>query len=229
MKNNRLAVLRSSISKRKNALYNRFGRLSLAAVILIIPILALNFAPAAADFTQRKLGDGAAAPWVKTAGPPGTAVNVIFKANNIVYAGTEAQGVYKSTDNGQSWTGANIGIDRASISDMTFSGNNLLVAAKSSCPIYNNVFKSTDNGATWTGTTGLEGKIINSFAIKGTTVWAFFFALPNESGVARSIDNGNTWQVVPSIITDAGESIVSDNAIIVAEDNFIWRSTDDST
>ena len=54
-----------------------------------------------------------------------------------------------------------------------------------------------------------------------------FAALPNESGIARSTDNGNTWQVVPSIITNAGESIVSDNAIIVAEDNFIWRSTDD--
>src|SRR4030095_8901370 len=44
---------------------------------------------------------------------------------------------------------------------------------------------------------------------------------------ARSTDNGNTWQVVPSIITNAGEAIVSDNAILVAEDNFIWRSTDD--
>ena len=52
-------------------------------------------------------------------------------------------------------------------------------------------------------------------------------ALPNQSGIARSTDNGNTWQVVPSIITNAGEAIVSDNAIIVAEDNFIWRSTDD--
>jgi photosystem II stability/assembly factor-like uncharacterized protein len=103
----------------------------------------------------------------------------------------------------------------------------LLAAAKSSCPIYLNVFKSTDNGATWSDTNGLAGKIINSFAIKGSVVWAFFFALPNDSGIARSTDNGNTWQIVPSIITDAGESIVSDDAIIVAEDNFIWRSTDD--
>jgi photosystem II stability/assembly factor-like uncharacterized protein len=68
---------------------------------------------------------------------------------------------------------------------------------------------------------------VNSFAIKGSVVWAFFGALPNDSGIARSTDNGNTWQIVPSIITNAGESIVSDNAIIVAEDNFIWRSTDD--
>jgi hypothetical protein len=59
------------------------------------------------------------------------------------------------------------------------------------------------------------------------SVWATFAALPSESGIARSTDNGKTWQVVPSIITNGGEAIVSDNAIIVAEDNFIWRSTDD--
>src|SRR4029453_118179 len=69
--------------------------------------------------------------------------------------------------------------------------------------------------------------VVHSFVIKDSSVWATFAALPNNSGIARSTDNGNTWQIVPSIITNAGESIVSDNAIIVAEDNFIWRSTDD--
>jgi photosystem II stability/assembly factor-like uncharacterized protein len=166
-------------------------------------------------------------PWEKTAGPPGIQTNVIFEANNIVYAGTETQGVYRSNDNGISWVAANTGIERASISDIIASGPNLLAAAKSSCPIYLNIFKSTDNGATWSGTSGLAGNVVHSFAIKDSSVWATFAALPNESGIARSTDNGNTWQVVPSIITNAGESIVSDNAIIVAEDNFIWRSTDD--
>src|SRR4029453_14609135 len=69
--------------------------------------------------------------------------------------------------------------------------------------------------------------VVHSFVIKDSSVWATFAALPNNSGIARSTDNGNTWQIVPSIISNAGESIVSDNAIIVAEDNFIWRSTDD--
>src|SRR2546421_4586004 len=202
--------------------------IALALATLAASILAPNkITSAAARAAGDKLGNGATAPWDKTAGPPGITTNVIFEANNIVYAGTETQGVYKSTDNGSSWVAANAGIERASINDIVASGPNLLAAAKSSCPIYLNIFKSTDNGATWSGTSGLQNKIINSFAIKGSVVWAFFFALPNDSGVARSTDNGNTWQVVPSIITDAGESIVSDNAIIVAEDNFIWRSTDD--
>jgi photosystem II stability/assembly factor-like uncharacterized protein len=198
-----------------------------AAVIVTVLVLALHKTPAAARAPENRSGNGASAPWEKTGGPPGLTTNVIFKANNIVYAGTEMQGVYKSMDDGLNWVPANAGIERASISDIMASGPNLLAAAKSSCPIYLNIFKSTDNGATWSGTSGLAGNVVHSFAIKDSSVWATFAALPNESGIARSTDNGNTWQVVPSIITNAGESIVSDNAIIVAEDNFIWRSTDD--
>jgi len=167
------------------------------------------------------------APWEKTAGPPGLTVKVVYKTNNIVYAGTDTQGIYKSTDDGLSWSAANDGIERTSISDMIVSGGNLLAAVSSGCPSLLNVFKSTDDGETWSGTTGLAGKVVRSFAIKSPFLYAMFAALPGDSGIARSSDNGNTWQVIPSIITNAGKSIVSDNAIIVAEDNFIWRSTDD--
>jgi photosystem II stability/assembly factor-like uncharacterized protein len=207
--------------------HHRWALAGIAAAMLASLTVIAPKMPAAPGAPRHRFRDGATAPWEKTAGPPGIQVNVIFEASNIVYAGTETQGVYRSTDNGSSWLPANHGIERASISDIIASGPNLLAAANSSCSAYLNVFKSTDNGATWSGTSGLSGNVVNSFALKGGTVWAFFFALPNNSGLARSTDNGNTWQVVPSIITDAGEAIVSDNAIIVAEDNFIWRSTDD--
>src|SRR5437588_8229884 len=167
------------------------------------------------------------APFEKTAGPPGLTVTVIYKANNIVYAGTQIQGIYKSTDNGLNWIAANNGIDRARISDIISSGPNVLAAASSSCSIFNNVFKSTDNGATWSPTSGLGGHIVEAFAIKGGSIYATVGLGLGGNGVWRSTDNGNTWQVVPSPIENGGEIIVSDNAIIVAEDNFIWRSTYD--
>jgi photosystem II stability/assembly factor-like uncharacterized protein len=217
----------ASAIKRGPSQHRCLRGLAIAATILIIPIVAFHKTPAATGAPGYKSGNGATAPWEKTAGPPGIQTNVIFEADNIVYAGTDTQGVYRSTDNGLNWVPANAGIERASISDIIASGSNLLAAAKSACPSYLNIFKSTDNGATWSGTSGLAGNVVHSFVIKGTSVWATFAALPKESGIARSTDNGNTWQVVPSIITNAGEAIVSDNAIIVAEDNFIWRSTDD--
>jgi photosystem II stability/assembly factor-like uncharacterized protein len=226
MKHQRVGI-HNEATKPGSARHNRWALAGIATVALVSLTVILPKTATVAGAPRYKSGNGATAPWEKTAGPPGVRTNVIFKANNIVYAGTETQGVYKSTDNGLSWGAANAGIERTSISDMIASGANLLAAVKADCPTALNIFKSTDNGATWSGTAGLAGKIANSLALKGNVVWAFFSALPNESGLARSTDNGNTWQVVPSIITNAGESIVSDNAIIVAEDNFIWRSTDD--
>ena len=105
----------------------------------------------------------------------------------------------------------------------------MLVAASSrsfACPGNNNVFKSTDNGVTWSPTSGLSGKIVNSFAIKGSSIYAGFSAI-SGSGVWRSSDNGNTWQEVDSPIDKGDKVFVSDNAIIVASDNFIWRSLND--
>jgi photosystem II stability/assembly factor-like uncharacterized protein len=218
----------ATASKPGNSRYRHLRGLAIAAAILIVPILTLHKTPAAAGAAEHKSSTRPAAAWEKTGGPPGLQTNVIFKANNVVYAGTETQGVYKSTDNGLSWVAANAGIERTSISDMIVSGGNLLAAGKGrQCPSSLNVFKSTDNGETWSGTTGLAGNIVHSFAFKSPFLYAMFAALPGESGIARSSDNGNTWQVIPSIIENAGKSIVSDNAIIVAEDNFIWRSTDD--
>ena len=221
------APVNDKATKLRRSRRNRRALLAIAAATLSSLTIILAKTPTVPGATRHQSATGPTAPWEKTGGPPGIVTNVIFKTNNIVYAGTETQGVYKSNDSGINWVPANIGIERASISDIIASGPNLLAAAKSSCSTYLNIFKSTDNGATWSGTNGLVGKVVHSFVTKDTAVWATFAALPSESGIARSTDNGNTWQVVPSIITNAGEAIVSDNAIIVAEDNFIWRSTDD--
>src|SRR5204862_1691556 len=51
--------------------------------------------------------------WEKTAGPPGLKVNVIYKANGFVYAGTEKFGLYRSADDGITWSAANAGLERA--------------------------------------------------------------------------------------------------------------------
>jgi hypothetical protein len=167
----------ASAIKRGRSQHRCLRGLAIAGVILIVPILTLHKIPAAASAPQHKFPNGPTAPWEKTAGPPGIQTNVIFEANNIVYAGTETQGVYKSIDNGLSWVPANAGIERASISDIIASGSNLLAAAKSSCSTYLNIFKSTDNGASWSGTSGLSGNVVHSFVIKGTSVWATFAAV----------------------------------------------------
>jgi hypothetical protein len=170
---------------------------------------------------------GMATNWEKMGGPPGVDVTVIYKANGVVYAGTDKLGVYRSTDNGSTWAAANVGIERTHVYDIIASGPNVLAAtAASQCPSSLDIFKSTDNGLTWTHTSGLAGHVTQSFAIKGNVIWAGVYN-PLGDGVWRSVDNGNTWQAVESIIHSGDQIFVSGDAILVAEDNFIWRSVDD--
>ncbi len=165
------------------------------------------------------------AQWQQTSGPKGIEVNVIYRAGTSLYAGTQNKGVYKSTDNGVTWSSSSRGIENTTINDIIYSGGNLLAAVESSCHGLINVFKSADNGISWVPTSGLANKIATSFAIKDTFIYAGVTLA--QSGVYRSGDNGNTWKAVPSPIEDGDKIFVSKDAIIVSEFNFIWRSIND--
>src|SRR5262245_53928484 len=56
--------------------------------------------------------------WEKMPGPPGIKVNVIYKANNVIFAGTEHHSVFRSEDNGLTWVLSDKGLERARISDI---------------------------------------------------------------------------------------------------------------
>jgi photosystem II stability/assembly factor-like uncharacterized protein len=218
----------ASLSKTEYLQQGMLRSFSLAAAIVLASLLAFHSTQAAGGDLSPKVGTGGKAPWEKTVGPTGLTVNVIYKTNNIVYAGTDTQGVYKSTDNGLNWIAANNGIERTSIKDMIASGGNLLAAVVSRGGCLLNIYKSTDGGATWSGTTGLSEFVVISFALKGSSVYATFFnGDPKHSGISRSNDNGNTWHEIAAPVHNGGKMIVSDNAIIVAADNLIWRSLDD--
>jgi hypothetical protein len=174
----------AGVSKTGNGHHHRWALVGIAAAMFVSVTIMVLKGPTVAGASRQQSGTGTTSPCEKTAGPHGIQTNIIFKANNVVYAGTETQGVYISTDNGLSWVPANAGIERASISDIIASGPNLLAAAKSSCPTYLNVFKSTDNGATWSGTSGLVGSVVHSFVTKGTSVIVYGL---------YSTDFGETW------------------------------------
>ena len=198
-----------------------------AAVLLITPIFAVHKMPAAGRAPEGKSGNGAMAPWEKTGGPPGLKVNVIYKANGFVYAGTENFGLYRSTDDGITWSAANAGLERSKVRDVVAGGGTLLMAvSNTTCSNFINIYRSTDNGTTWAATSGLAGRVVTSLVIKGTTFYATSSNI-GQSGIYRSTDNGLTWQQVPSPVSDAGKMFVSDDAIIVAAGAFIWRSIDD--
>src|SRR3954453_14598457 len=76
----------ASAIKRGGSQHRCLRGLAIAAAILIVPVLTLYKISAAAGAAQHRFHNGATAPWEKTGGPPGLQTNVIFEANNTVYA-----------------------------------------------------------------------------------------------------------------------------------------------
>ena len=89
---------------------------------------------------------GADAQWVQTSGPSGDGdIQCMAVNGNNLFAGSLTGGVYRSTNNGTSWTSVNAGLTNPIINALTIKGNDLFAAT-----YFGGVFLSTDNGGSWT-------------------------------------------------------------------------------
>jgi photosystem II stability/assembly factor-like uncharacterized protein len=70
--------------------------------------------------------------------------NVIAIDGSNIFAGTEKNGVFRSTDNGNSWISVNYGLTNYNIRALAICGSTIF-AATYDCGI----FQSTDNGDSW--------------------------------------------------------------------------------
>ena len=129
------------------------------------------------------------AQWVQTNGPCGGHVYAFASIGTDLFAGLE-NGVYRSTNNGDSWTTVNAGIEPGTVQSLAVAGTKLFAGT-----LNNGVFLSTDNGGTWTAaSSGLVKRMIYSLAIMpegagGTNM----FAGTSGDGVYRSTNSGMTW------------------------------------
>jgi hypothetical protein len=96
---------------------------------------------------------------------------------NDIYAGTEGQGVYKSTNNGLNWN--QTPLNNKGIEALYINGNNIYAGG-------NGFYLSTNDGASWT----TINPQINTqyFAVNGTTMFA-----GNSGGLYKSTNNGISW------------------------------------
>jgi photosystem II stability/assembly factor-like uncharacterized protein len=122
-------------------------------------------------------------------------VNSIVMAGTTLFAGTSSEacnitspagtGIYRSLNNGASWTSSNIGIGSAKVTSMAYGSGNLYAGTDGA-----GVHKSSDGGNTWTEiNNGLLNYRITSVAVCGTVIFAGTFG----SGLYKSTDNGLTW------------------------------------
>lgn len=145
--------------------------------------------------------------------------------NGNLFASSWAQGIYKSTNDGQSWTFS--GLQGKRVSNITSSPNGELFALTKTTSI-SYIHRSTDNGNTWSdvyaGSFNLNYAGGGAFVFPGdgSIVCAFAVTVGPTIGdvatfVFRSTDSGNSWnqtQVIPLGFV-GGMIVTADNKILL--------------
>ena len=194
---------------------NRVSNIRLAC------LLALASTQASAQLTD----------WISTNWPSSPYVqDIAIDRSGHVYAATFADGVYRSTDDGENWT--NLSFPELNVS---------CIAIDSSAHIFvgtwgHGLYRSTNNGNTWVQA-GLQTSRINCIAInKAGKILVGLDAMGGDSTLYRSTDNGNSWilrttgfpspsQIITAIATgDAGLVYASPTP---PSGEVVFRSTND--
>jgi len=113
--------------------------------------------------------------------------------------------VYRSTDNGESWTLVNTGLTSTDVAALAVSPNfHIFAGTRSVMGEGGGMFRSTDNGDTWTEqNSGFTALDVNTVA---TNDLNHIFA-GATGGVFRSRDDGGNWIDISSGLLPPGGNV----------------------
>ena len=146
-------------------------------------------------------------------------VRCLLLDDTVIYAGTATNGLYRSSNNGVSFTPVNNGLTNFNVFGMAVIGTTLLAGTPSG------VFKSSDNGLNWTiSSNGLTNLSVNAMAAKNGKFYAGTWG-----GLFVSSDNGSSWSLVNSAGNDVNSIAVNGSYILTSTFNTggIYSSSND--
>jgi hypothetical protein len=127
-----------------------------------------------------------------------------FTLPGTIYAGTEGSGVFRTSNNGVTWTEQNAGLQGAAQDIRAFytSGSDVIAGTGVG------LFKSTSNGPWQTlsqeaGADRMGGRAVQALETSGSTL----LAGTASGGVYRSTDSGATWTPTPMPGMQAAETV----------------------
>lgn len=176
--------------------------------------------------------------WVNSSYNPGMGrVNVIEEDPNdpnTIFVGAPAGGLWRSTDNGSTWSGLTDNLPTLGVSGIVIDPNNSQLMYISTgdgdgADTYSNgVLKSTDGGITW-NSTGLnwqtsQSRTTRRLLMDPNNSSVLFCAASN--GLFRTADAGATWtQIMSGSMRDVEFHPNDPNVVYTCTDEF-YRSTD---
>lgn len=121
--------------------------------------------------------------WEQTGGPEGAlAVSLAVNSSGHLFAGTQSGGLYRSTDNGMSWSLLGF-TNYFEVSALTINAGGQIFAAATP-----EVWRSSDNGATWQLTSYPPQWVYTLAVTPGGLIFG-----GGSAGIYKSSDNGETW------------------------------------
>ena len=154
-------------------------------------------------------------------------VSSLAFGNNVLLAGTQGNGLFRSTDNGQTFALAGNSTTAGILDVRSVLANGATMFAGTA----NGIFRSTDSGATWARVFTSTWPVI-SVSLVGTTLYASQ-SLSVGGALLRSTDNGTTWtdanlaQVVTSVVA-SGTTLIATAVQNNNTSNGIYVSTNNA-
>ena len=134
--------------------------------------------------------------WEQTNGPFGGTVNSLaINSNGDIFAGTDGDGVFRSSDNGDNWTQINAGLTNTKVRALAINSSGEIFVGTLS-----GVFRSTDNGDNWSPiNTGLtQFDVVIAFAINSSgDIFAGTFG---GGGLFRHVESPTAVEEISSSI-----------------------------
>lgn len=171
------------------------------------------------------------AQWQPNGSGHGTIRSITTQGNNI-HMVSYPNGVFTSTDGGNTWSGTNNGLPLTNSSYFVRSvGRN---TSHLFAGTHTGIHRSADGGSSWTlangSLTATTAVYANKFFQFGTTTFAVFTgSIANGGGMHRTVDNGNTWLIGHSGLGSNAtvyHMASSGSALYAATSVGLYRSTD---
>jgi hypothetical protein len=128
--------------------------------------------------------------WVQTNGPNANKIFSIVGSGTRLFAGSFGDGVFRTTDNGDSWIPINSGLSSVQITSLAIGSDGSSLIAGT----WGGVFRSTDNGNSWAQVdSGLQPYMAVNALIRSNMN---LYAGTIDKGIFLSTNNGISWTAI---------------------------------